>query len=411
MAKILRDLLEAEEPLFSLSLRQLEKASGLLGRDVQLIGEIAQKVRTATQALGLDPSDTTGPELYAAVQARIQRDNARVARLIGGSNPDDMAAMAPLAIRVVQKLDIPKTAWLLKRSVAKKLLKSMPPKRLMKQLGYRSVDSMLKHEQLDELYCAIRFAETPAWLDAYNEQLRSIRPSDFEIREIRFLLMDEKYASLAKNYVREHGHAVVYTKEMGTVGVVPVGANKTQGMALRTLSLLVHYCNEIRVYSAFFKLKQVAPDFGETVVRTLKNDASDATVMAGQHVHWRVVHGYYGSREGFVHPELFEPHLQPDDLEWRRTETVLAMIDPDMAFWQGLDYVGRSYDGQVYTFNLLDALTNYAHGSTYKTATHRYFRESLWNELFMRYMGAKSLADQVLAGLDGTVSVPDVAHF
>ncbi|HMR73390.1 MAG TPA: hypothetical protein PKD68_05305, partial [Candidatus Saccharibacteria bacterium] len=67
MSKILRDLLDAEEPLFSQSLRQLERASGDQGRDARLIGDIAAKLAQATKKLGLDPADTTAAELYAAL--------------------------------------------------------------------------------------------------------------------------------------------------------------------------------------------------------------------------------------------------------------------------------------------------------------------------------------------------------
>ena len=43
MAKFLRDLLDAEEPIFTEALRQLEKASGRTGADTKLIGDIVSK--------------------------------------------------------------------------------------------------------------------------------------------------------------------------------------------------------------------------------------------------------------------------------------------------------------------------------------------------------------------------------
>ena len=164
MAGILRDLLDGEEPLFSLSLRQLERASGEQGRDVQLIGEIIQKMRYNTGRLGLDPDDTTGRELYAAQMTRVERDNTRLAGILGSAQPDDIRTMAPLIVDKVKEATGSPVVWVLKRVAAKKLLKNLPPKRLMKQLGYRSVDSLLNHEPVDELYVAIRFSEGDTWL-------------------------------------------------------------------------------------------------------------------------------------------------------------------------------------------------------------------------------------------------------
>ena len=75
MAKFLRDLLDAEEPIFSLALDQLERASGRPGADARLIGEMTEKSHARMRDLGLDPSNTTGKEFYQALLARIAEDN------------------------------------------------------------------------------------------------------------------------------------------------------------------------------------------------------------------------------------------------------------------------------------------------------------------------------------------------
>lgn len=122
MAKVLRDLLDAEEPIFSLSVQQLERATGQHGTDARLIGEIAEKMRIATDHIGLDPRDTTDRELYRGMLTQIARDNERVTKLIGGSDPDDVKANVPLMVKAVEAMNIDRSCWVLKRSVAKKLL-------------------------------------------------------------------------------------------------------------------------------------------------------------------------------------------------------------------------------------------------------------------------------------------------
>lgn len=69
MAKFLQDLLEAEEPLFSMALRHLERATGHSSVDVRLISDIITRAHVAMRHIGLDPSDTTYTELYNALQA------------------------------------------------------------------------------------------------------------------------------------------------------------------------------------------------------------------------------------------------------------------------------------------------------------------------------------------------------
>lgn len=73
MAKFLRDLLQAEEPLFSSALGKLELATGHDGLDVRLIGDIITKSHAAMRRIGLDPNDTTEQELYKALTARADQ--------------------------------------------------------------------------------------------------------------------------------------------------------------------------------------------------------------------------------------------------------------------------------------------------------------------------------------------------
>lgn len=409
MAGILQELLQAKEPLFSVALRQLEVASGHESRDTRLIADIAALMRMGMVRLGLDPDDTTGPELYAAQMVRVGEDNRRLAKILGGNSSDDVAQMTPLVVKAVRELPIPRKCWVLKRSVAKKIVKAMPPKNLMKHLGYRSLDSMLKHENIDELYAALRFSEGQEWLEAFNTQFSALTPSDFETREIAIVVIDhDKYLGIAERFCEKMSHPVVHSKELGVIAVLPTEAGHAQGITLKLLLLLLHYINEIRLYSAFFKLKQVLPNFGEIMARTLNDDPADSIEIAGQHIHWRVVQRYYGDIATQArHPQAFEPHIQPDDLRWHRIEEALVQLDPALALWRGLEYTGGVYDNHLLTFNLMDLARAYANNDSYELFQAHHFQNSLWNELYVRYMGSARLQHQVITQLDTGVIAPE----
>ncbi len=408
MAGFLRDLLDADEPIFSLSLRQLERASGEQGRDVQLISDIIQKMRHATAQLGLDPGDTTGLELYNAQMTRLARDDDRLVNLIGSDKSEGIEAMAWRIIKQAKSSTAQPTVWALKRSVAKELLKKLPPKKLMKQLGHRSVDALVKHEPVDELYLGLRFSEGESWLGKFNEQLKTIRPTDFESRELSFVLLDsKKYGVLAVDYLADRLHSVLHSKELGVVGLVPVHRPKAKGVTIQNLALLLHYVNEVKLYSTFFKLKQVSADFGDVVATTLTTDPASASQMAGQYVHWRVIQRYFGEMDDETLTVSMQPHIQPEDVIWQKTEDVLSRIDPEMGFWRGQSYVGKVYDGLPVSFNLLDAVINYSQNLTYNKRHYKHFRNSLWNEVFVRYMGSQNLTQQVLNRLDENEVAPE----
>jgi hypothetical protein len=194
---------------------------------------------------------------------------------------------------------------------------------------------------------------------------------------------------------------------MGVILLLPVKVEHLPGMATWSGSLVFHYINEIRLYSAFFKLKQVQPNFGEVFVETLIADPNLGPIMAGQEIHWRVIQRYFGKIKDEYHPEIFEPHVQPEDLHWRKAEEMLYKIDPELKFWEDMDYVALMYDGGPVTFNMMDVAASYTNQTPYEEREIYHFRESLWNEIFIRYMGQKTLEEQVLKQLDNEMITPE----
>ena len=67
MAKFLQKLLNIDEPLLTNGLSQLEKVTGRSGIDTRLIADITHASHNVMRRLGLDPTDTTGRELYHAL--------------------------------------------------------------------------------------------------------------------------------------------------------------------------------------------------------------------------------------------------------------------------------------------------------------------------------------------------------
>jgi hypothetical protein len=132
MSKKLAELLDEPEVVVESVIKKLENLSGWESTDVRLLAEINNKSRAKHLELGLDPNDTTGPELYHALLAKLNKDEAKI------------NLPSTTILNQVSGVHKNYNAYSLKRNIAKELLRSHPPRRLMKQLGFRSVDSMLK---------------------------------------------------------------------------------------------------------------------------------------------------------------------------------------------------------------------------------------------------------------------------
>lgn len=408
MSRFLSQLLEAKEPMFSLALRQLEQDSGKKGIDINLGTEIQQKIKTKKIELGLDPRDTTAKEMYYSLLNKIEQDNSMLMKTIDVDSKTDIDEILQKCRKTVEDLQIPKSCWVLKKSVAKRLLKINPPKKIMNLLNYRSIDSMLKNENIAEIYGALRFVESPDWLENFNKNYKTLKPSDFETRIIEIIQMPEKrWQDVAKPFVKKKKHNITHVKELGVIIMLPTSEEKIPGLAITVLPLLLHYINEIRLYSSFFKLKQVQPDFGKIVCDTLNAKPPVIAKTEGHDIHWRVIQRYFGKLPKEKHPEIFEPHVQPEDLHWRRAEEILFDIDPNLSFWKEMDYVAMPEGKLPVSFNLMDVAVAYANDAHFEDRVFYHFRESLWNEIFARYMGEKNLEDQVLKQLDNDVISPE----
>jgi hypothetical protein len=402
----LAKFLQAKEPLFDHALKQLEERTGKTGIDAALTAEIAQKAAERTKLLGLGP-DCTGRELYAALDAQIKAHDDHLAQAIGGHQADNVREMIPLIVKAALAAPMPKSAYVLRHEVAADMLAAMPPETVMERLGYDSVHQLLAHEDIYELYLALRFVQDSEWLNKFDAQYHKLTPEDFTQRDIRVVVFDsQKWGNIAEHFVQKKRHNITHSKEMGAVAVVPITQLFMRGITLKDLPLMLHYFNEIRLYSAFFKLMRTKRNFGEIVASTLIADTPNITILKGQYVHWRVIQRYFAKLKE-PHPEIFEPHVQPEDLHWRRAEEVLYEIDPEMAFWRDLDYVAAMKGEDPVTFNLMDVSFSYSNETEYAERSLYHFRESLWNEVFARYMGEQTLKEEILVRLDNDVIAPE----
>lgn len=405
---LLGKFLKAKDPLFTLAIKQLEDITGKTGVDTALIGEILHKAYKKAAEMGL-AADFNGKELYYSLINRLKKDESAMLAALKLDNPNDLEATLPAVLAAMAAQNLPMSGWFMKASVAKRMLKANPPTNAMKRLGYAKVEDMLARESIYEVYGALRFAEPPQWLNVFLKQYEALTFKDFEHRQIEIVqYQPSKWGDLADHFVNKKLHNITHLKELGVICVMPLGKLRgTPGLALLMTAFMAHYIYEIRLYSSFFKLISVRTDFGARLVDTLIADTAHITLNAKHKIHWRVIQRYFGKLADESHPEIFEPHVQPEDLHWRKAEEVVYRIEPRLRFWKDLDYVALEAGGDTVTFNLMDMLVSYSQGKTYEERYLYHFREALWNEIFIRYLGEGTLEEQILAQLDNELIAPE----
>jgi hypothetical protein len=397
--------LQAPEPLFRLGLRRLEAANGNPNADIQFSHEVLQATLGKLRALDLDPRDTTAEELYHVLQERLRADDARLTKRLRTTAATYVSAEGDVVAGMIQALkQLPdsRSCYALKSSSLKAIIKKLPPKKAMKSLGYRSLDSMLKHETPISVLAAAWMCEGHSWQQHLLEQYKHLKPGDFEDRSISLIqpASSKRWRELSARSVSQTEHNLLCFKELGTLVFLPLPDETPPGAVTVSLSLALHDLNQIRAGSSYLKLCQIRPDFGSLVKSVASGEPWLHSAELDQPVSWHLIQRYYGSLMGHFREELFEPHIQLEDLAWHPIEQALAAIEPSFSFWQDSAHLGLLDGKQPVSLNIVDVALNYCNKLPFEQRVVHYFQQSLWHELLLRYLRSDTVEQAVLTTLE-----------
>ena len=386
MSRVLAELLGAEEPAFRLGLRRLEETTGLPAYDIRLTVEIEREVREKMRALGLDPAVTTAEELYHALGERLKKDEVAVRSSLQLSDESSVNNLLEAVRKFLSVETAGKEVFAIKPTVMRALLKKLKPKATMKALGYRSMDSMFKHESALELLVATQLVEDDAWQTARLEAYKKLQAKDFELRNVVFEVpLTKKWPQIAEKYTSLHHHNIITAAEVGGVMLLPLQRD-FPALALLTLVLGFRAFEQVRARSALLKLHQVEPSFGTILYEAAHHEPMTEFVMNGHRLSWESIHWFYGSDAAPYHPEIFEPHVLPEDMAHHNYHASLAKLNDALSFWSGSHFLALFDEGDIVSLNILDVALGVCNGLAYGERMLHYMRESLGRELFSRYL-------------------------
>jgi len=400
MTRVLSELLGTNEPAFYRVLSRLESASGHNSTDIRLSTDIERATKLKLKELGLDPNDTTGAELYAVLQQRVKADDKRLETALQKKFGPEVDLNISIS-KALQSLPVPKSCFALQATVAKRLLKKQPPKHTMKALSYRSFESMLRREPIAAVFAAAWLLESASWRKDLLDSYKKLKASDFELREIEVLTPHSKHwQDLAVKVVAQKKHNIVGLKEFGAIVLLPLPDNKPPGATLTTLILALHEMNEIRASATFLKLCQVKPDFGKVVQTVVSDEPTLSAELLDEPIPWQIIQRYYARFADRFRADLFEPHVQLEDLSWHSIEKVLSHIEPSLDFWHHTANLGFLDDHQPVSLNIIDVALNYCNQLPYSNRVVQYFRNSLWHELMISYMKHENVEQAMMSNLE-----------
>lgn len=231
MSRIIATFIDKPEHHVANIINKLEQKAGYSSEDVRLLAESAHLVRNKVSQLGLDPDDTTGEELYHALLARFERDSSVIDRSLGVTVDSAVDKKVTKAISFIEHAEGVGEIWAVKKSKVKKILSELGLPKTIRQLNYRSLDSLLKHEDAFEVAVGAFGIESPTWRKNFNSKVAKLSTADYELRPISTVVLgSSKWGNLATS-----------SSVSQTLGAVTISESSLSNKAsVLAIALMVH---------------------------------------------------------------------------------------------------------------------------------------------------------------------------
>lgn len=391
------------------TVRILEEKLGVLtgkkGVADKIIEENEKQIRNRLDFLGLGRQNSA-KDVYDALISKMESDDRQLFRALGAPSAvvsNDWQRVLEVAKNIAGK---PK-GFFIKKEKAAEFLRNQPPLNVLRILNYKNAEEMLEKEDVFEIFSALRFVEGNDWLNnVFFKQYNNLQPDDFENREIEIRALPEKWAEIAKNFIKHKHHNISHLKEVGVIYVIPLSL-EISGETLRNFSLIFHYFSEIKFYSdLFISAADNENIFSNSLVSLLRGDVIDRRISDFNNsvkIQWMVIQRYL-AKDDENDWRLFEPHINPEALHWERAERMLVKcgetldgFSTDLSFWQNLNWIGDYFKSDtgidvLVSFNLVDtAMSLVKERELVKYLYHH--QESLWNKIFIEYFGEDKMEE------------------
>ena len=394
MSRFLSEALGKDEPRYKQAIMGQERRSGHPSNDLRLTSKVIREVRSKVIELGLDPSDTTSEELYYALNHKLAAQEKQLNKYLRSLVVKNVNAEANLSdglIELVKMLDSKDNNFALKCSVLKKQLKQNPPKKVMKLLGYRSVDSMLKLEPVQLVMLAINFYESEAYIVNFYQKHKKFTAADFETRRLKLLMpKSKKWQKVLDEIKSKTGLVLISDYETASIILLPINNQPTNGYLSVVIANLVSEISIIYSVSNYLKLHQVNKDFGQKLVGIIEREPYLDATAVGSKISFRAAQ--HKLKELDSSPS---PHISLEEIEPVNLLANLGDLVEDFKFWQDTDFLAFVKAAQTTSLNLLDVALNLANNLPFSNRKLDHLRHSLTQELNKMYIDSDQVVDSL----------------
>ncbi|HSX47442.1 MAG TPA: hypothetical protein VLF63_01570 [Patescibacteria group bacterium] len=356
---------------------------------------IKKQIHDKITELGLDPVDTTDRELYFALREKAKDSDRILLKTLRSLAAQKVSAEGdPIdgLVKSLENLNDPKTCFALKLNCIRALLKKNPPKKTMRMLGYRSLDSMLKRESPVIILAAACLSESSLWHKKYLALYKKVIPSDFEERKIQII---KPNLNKWKHLINQSNEGeIICLSEIGTLVILPVSGKLREGFTLNLTYSSLADLNEIRAISTYLKLNHFKKNFGQKLYNILAIEPLFKISSFTKAQPWQIYHKYYSQFQKVINKDIIDPFLRIEDTLWQSISQSLIIMEPKLKFWENSDHLAEvSNQTKPVSFHLLDNAHNIFNNLDFEDRSTKFVNQGLRDKILLEY--ANQEADNI----------------
>ncbi|MCL5112926.1 MAG: hypothetical protein M1554_00370 [Patescibacteria group bacterium] len=362
----------------------LEKKTGHNGEDIRLHNKLAIKLKDKLVDLGLDPFDSSSIEIYHGLINKLKEDDRRLylsVRSLAGSKVNAKSTLIDGFKIITDELKMSDLIRL-KPSFIKNYLIKNPPKRLIKNLHYRTVESLLKRENLSLIVLGINYFESDNYVTKFYSNYKSVKSSDFKNSDLEIIYLNKKWRTALQDLIKNLDKVSLSIPELGSLIIIPCQDQYIKGKTVFYYSSIINSFYEINLYSTYLKYHLPLANFNQFFFNSSTSKLEVYSDFFRQKLSWEVIHHILFSRIDIYDPDI----LKKEDFRFLGSIFKNVRFSDELKFWTDNFNLGHLQGNSFISFNLLDMSYNLYHNLDSKTAIFKHFVDSMKTSFFLSYL-------------------------
>ena len=398
MSRLLVQLLSADERQFRAFIERLERVCLNPGVDIRLSAEIITKTREKARSLGLDAVDTTAKEMYFALMGKLEQDDFLLKSRLKIDDKNTKTNCEKLA-KYSTKLSKKELTLCVTAVGVKRVLLAVPPRKTLRLLKLRSLESVLKREDPRILFALALQIEDLSWKSQVHAKIKRLQSKDIKWQSVEVLSMPEAWLEKVEKMISHHGF-MISCPDIGVVALMPIIKKYTSGTTTISLGLILQAVQRLSIGTLPYRRQGFIQGYQNILPEIAHNKQPQLLAIHGLQPSWRAVHQLLSL--GLITDNSPDVELILGDLNWESTEMKIASLVPDFDFWVDTHFLAVKTDGIPVSLHLLDVARELLVDSKYESRLARHLEGSLWNEIQMRYLTQDAMSKSLSLQLQGT---------